>query len=378
MSEFPVITRYEVQGCEDVIRANAELWSSFKQGGISVKDFSESIKQNMEGTKAMTSAYRGIRSAIRDDMAGFIETSRVLTDVGRIGRDVLQMWQAYNIAMMRIESATQAVITAQKNLSKAQGNVADAGKDVAEWQGIYNQYLHDFGADSAYTKNAYEKLTEAQGNLSDAQSDAADALKNLTDAQNAVVNAQNQMYLGFVSMGLEVVGMAGSIMQLIVQLRILNALMLETQATGGLFGGVVAEFGGTAGLAAAGSVLGGATAGAIAFNWAKEAGLLPTLPIDITQATPLSPFAQGSTIQKIMQFPHGQLGIDYIPANMLIYAHKGERLLNPEQTRRERIGGARLITAKVTQNNTINNMADAKRAAEVAYQQFLKKLGDKS
>jgi len=157
------------------------------------------------------------------------------------------------------------------------------------------------------------------------------------------------MYIGFVSMGLEVIGMVGSIMQLIVQIRILNAVMLEAQATAGGFGGLLATFGGTAGLAGVAGVLGSATVGAVAFNWAKEHGLLPTLPIDITQATPLSPFAQGSTIQKIMQVPHGQLGIDYIPQNMLIYAHKGERLLNPERARHDRLNEARFIKATVTQ-----------------------------
>ena len=189
MSEFPVITRYEVQGCEDVIRANAELWSSFKQGGISVKAFSSSIKENMEGTFAMRRAYSGMRTAIRTEMAPMIESARTLTDIGRIGKDVLQMWQAYNIAMMRIQSAIQGVADAQKNLAKSQEDIAASQKDVAERLGIYNQYLHDFGADSAFTKDAYDKLTAAQNKLGDAQSDAVDALKNLTDAQNAVVNA---------------------------------------------------------------------------------------------------------------------------------------------------------------------------------------------
>lgn len=374
MSEFPIITRYEVAGAVDVMRANAELWNSFKQGGISLKDFSSSIKENTEGTYAMRRAYSGIRTSLRVEMASFIEASRVMADVGRIGKDVLQMWQSYNLAMMRIERAIRDVTDAQKDLADAQRNVADAQKDVAKWQQIYDQYLHDFGANSAFTKDAYDKLTEAQGNLTDAQSRSADMLTALANAQKEATKAQNELYIGFVGMGLEVLGMTANIMQLIVQIRLLKAVMLEAQATGGL----AAMFGGTAGLAGVAGVLGGATAGAIAFSWAKEAGMLPTLPFEIAQATPLGPYAQGTTAQKILQFPRGQLGIDYIPANMLIYAHKGERLLNPERARRDRLSETRLINAKVTQNNTINNMADAKRAAEVTYREFLKKLGDKT
>jgi hypothetical protein len=81
----------------------------------------------------------------------------------------------------------------------------------------------------------------------------------------------------------------------------------------------------------------------------------------------------------MLRISHGQLGIDYVPQNMLIYAHKGERLLNPEQTRRENIASAtRPIKAEVNQTNHIYNMVDADRAARLAYQEFMKKLAAKS
>lgn len=224
-TEFPVITRYEVVGAEDVIRTNAELWQSYKQGGLQVDQFSTSLRGNMEGTYAMRRAYSGIRMALRVEMAPLLESARALGDIATIGRDVIQMWQAYTIGQLRIERAMR--------------DVSDAQQDVAKWQGLYNQYLRDFGVDSAYTKDASENLI--------------DAYKRLKTAQDQAAKAQQDMIFGWVGMGLEIGGVISSLIQLGVHLKTLQAIMATTTGTEvGILGtGVTLGSLGTAALAAA-------------------------------------------------------------------------------------------------------------------------------
>lgn len=361
MSEFPVITRYEVVGAQDVIRTNAELWNSFRQGEMNVKEFSTSLKENMEGTYAMRRAYSGMRMAIRVSWAPLLETAQALNDVGRIGRDVVQMWQAYTMGQLRIERAMR--------------DVADAQQEVAKWQSLYNQYLRDFGADSAITKDASENLI--------------DAYKRLKETQEAATKAQSDMVFGFVGMGLEATGIIGTLVSLAYHVKVLKATLaaagIESAGFATSLGGI-----GAAATTALPPVL--LLMGAIAANklieeqkeawksqFPKEVQKGMILPKGMIEGQKEAQDTIFNALKNLIGgIPHGQLGIDYIPENMLIYAHKGEKLLNPEQTRRERIvTGNRPIQANVTQYNTITREADADAAADRAYQKLLKKLGAK-
>ena len=371
MSEFPVITRYEVVGAEDVMRTNAELWNSFKQGGVQVNDFNVALRENMEGTYAMRRAYSGIRMAVRVEWAAVLETSRAMMAVGRIGRDVLQMWQAYTLGQYRVEQAAKGVATAEE--------------DVAKWQFLYNQYLRDFGSESAYTKNAYENLAAAQ--------------KQLQSAQETSMKALSDMWVGYLGMGLTSFGIVASSIDLMYHVKVLKAITGANEELGGF----AAAWG--AGIAIPVTL---AIVGSIAIEeYLKELTKEPatTAPAGIQAVWSAIPVTQrqGMKLQEnlqniwdwltgggsqaspatelppiLQQVPHGQLGIDYIPQNMLIYAHKGERLLNPERTRQDRLSLTRPIIAKVTQHNIITKTADAERAADAAYQKILKKLGDKT
>lgn len=437
MSEFPVVTRYEVVGAQDVIRTNAELWQSFKQGNIDVKDFSGALRENMEGTYAMRRAYSGMRMAIRVEMAPLIESARVLQDVGSIGRDVVQMWQAYTIGQLRIERAMRDVV--------------DAQQEVAKWQELYNQYLRDFGLNSATTKDASENLINAY--------------KKLKEANDAAAKAQRDMWMGYVGMALEIGGVVGQIANLAVHIATLKATIAATTGaeTAGIFGtGLTAAGLGVALLAAAPPI---AAIGAGYWlaqqirpvgkgeqEYASFAEAAADLGITFEQLktemleTVATNETFGGSMDELIRYMQqynaltgggmavqysvggkygmitlsaeewqqllenikgGQYGIDYIPQNMYIYAHKGERLLNAEQarqqniaetflnvpreinhvsevhvhneTRNERIVSAsRPIKAEVNQTNHIYNMVDADRAARLAYQEFMKKLAAKS
>lgn len=326
----------------------------------------------MEGTYAMRRAYSGIRMAIRVAWAPLLESARALSAVGSIGRDVVQMWQAYTLGQYRIERAAR--------------DVSDAQQDVVKWQQLYNQYLRDFGSDAAFTKDALDNLTAAQNNLNDVQAAAA--------------KAQNDMNMGYVGMVLESTGVVASLVDVAYHIRVLNALMLES---GGVAGGLGAGLGGLGvafgGLGTAISGAGDALAAFVAGSGGAITALI--LGLDLIrelnyQATPEEtrwqieqyeklnkevglPNTQfgGSLFRKL--FPVGQYGVEDVPETGLWLLHKHERVLNPEQTRRERVASAtRPIVASVTQYNTITQKADADAAADRAYRKLLDKFANKS
>lgn len=375
LSEFPVITRYEVVGAEDVIRTNAQLWQSYKQGGMSVQDFTAATKENMEGTYAMRRAYSGMRMALRTEMAPLLESAKVLNDLGRIGRDVVQMWQAYTLGQLRIERAARDAV--------------DAQSEVAEWQKLYNQYLRDFGADSAFTKDASDNLTEAY--------------KHLKDAQDAAAKAQQDMTVGYVGMVLESASVVSSVISLITHVKMLQATLASTSGEAGLgalikglTGASLAATESVTAFAAAGesmSMLGFGAAGTAAGLLAPLAVVLPPLLLDFAgrQEKALEENPTLREMQKQIRAggamamggnPYykgeGQHGIDYIYDAGYYRLHKGERVLNAEQTRRNVLGATRPIQATVTQYNTITQQADAEAAADRAFRKFLKKCADKT
>jgi len=375
MSEFPIVTRYEVVGAEDVIRTNAQLWQSYKQGGMDVKQFSTAVKENMEGTYAMRRAYSGMRMALRTEMAPLLESAKVLNDLGRIGRDVVQMWQAYTLGQIRIERAARDVV--------------DATQDVAKWQQLYNEYLRDFGADSGFTKDASDNLTEAY--------------KHLKDAQDAAAKAQNDMNIGYVGMVLESASVVSSVISLITHVKMLQATLAATSGEAGLgalikglTGASLAATESVTAFAAAGesmSMLGFGAAGTAAGLLAPLAVVLPPLLLDFAgrQEKALEENPTLREMQKQIRAggamamggnPYykgeGQHGIDYIYDAGYYRLHKGERVLNAEQTRRNVLGTTRPIQATVTQYNTITQDADAEAAADRAFRKLLKRFADKT
>jgi len=282
----------------------------------------------------------------------------------------VQMWQAYTLGQMRIERAARDAV--------------DAQSEVAEWQNLYNEYLRDFGADSAFTKDAAENLAEAY--------------KKLKDAQDAAAKAQNDMNIGYVGMVLESASVVSSVISLITHVQLLKATLA---ATGGetIFGTLAKELAGVSTALASGfgagemSIFGTGAVGTAAGLLAPLAVVLPPLLLDFAgkQAEALEKNPTLAEMQKQIRAggamamggnPYykgeGQHGIDYIYDTGYYRLHKGERVLNPEQTRRNVLGATRPIQATVTQYNTITQEADADAAADRAFRKLLKRFADKT
>lgn len=312
---------------------------------------------NIEGIKELSKHYRDAEMTFRATHYQFLKTINVMQSIGGVGQSLVGMWQAYNIGQMRIERASR--------------NVAEANEKVAKWQAIYNQYLRDFGPDSAYTIDAFEKMTEA--------------MREEEEAINDNAKAQQDMWAGYGSMGLQSVGLVGDIAQITIAIQSLGAASAIAGGATGL--GAL-----TAGLTTLGSVATGilSSAAGIAILPAAIANIF--LPEEkkimgwgISEETP--PYEKEGYFPKewwqwipfagdiAKAFGGGQLGIPDVPRTGLYRLEKGETVLTPLQS--AALGGTKSVRASITQYNTIARDVDFERANDRALKQLLRKFGNK-
>lgn len=373
MSEFPVVTRYEIQGAETVIQTNARLLQSYQQGETSVKDFNKSLRENMEGFKAQNSVLSANRMAMRVQYNDLLQFGRVMSNIGSVGNSLLSMWQAYTIGQIRVEQANQGVAQAQLGVAKAHAKVEDAQKEVAKWQKIYNEYLRDFGSDSAYTKAALDSLTQAQEYQQEAQSGEKDAMAQVVEEMRKAAQALESLTVGYIGIGLQSVGAAANVANLIVNLKKLQgigAILIPITVTVGIVWAVQQgidwlseQIDKAAGWEAGtfkswqqfqkGLGLGGVGQGGIVTTHAPSLPSIPTVSGKPTITTPTSYTIAGGqpNLQNLETLigigGHYQFGTPYVPETALYLLHKGESV----KTARENANTAKTANSfKVTLN----------------------------
>jgi len=189
----PVTTEFRVEGAQETIDTIRQIWQAYKDGQVTAAQMTETLKQQAQAIYAQRRAYTLMRTTLRMQNLTLRETARFLNRVGYIGRQVMSMWTAYTVAQIRVERLSR--------------DVADAQKEVAKWQDLVNQYLRDFGEDSAYYLDAVEQLKTAQDELKESQQDLAEA--------------QQDNIAGYASMLMGAVGLVGQIMYLKEQTDIL-------------------------------------------------------------------------------------------------------------------------------------------------------------
>lgn len=174
---MPLVTEIQVAGVEDVKSQLADLWRSFREGNITIKELNKQMREIGAPIYAMRRSLTLLRTEWRMQHQTLIATSRVMRDIGYIGKSIISMLQAYQISQIRI--------------AQAQRDVAEATKTVAELQDRYNRYLEVFGEDSVFTKRAYEELQEAIENK-----------QRAIEEVNRALQEQNLQYIGIgLSMG---------------------------------------------------------------------------------------------------------------------------------------------------------------------------------
>lgn len=414
---FDVTTRYITEGAADTIRANAEIFASLRSGQGNVKELSLTLREQNESLYAQRRAYSAMRMTMRVYYAEVFETVRAMQALGHIGTSILQMFNSYTLGMYRIE--------------RAQRDVTEAVADAAKWQGLYAQYLRDFGVNSAYTKEAFDSLREA--------------LEKKNAAEEASARATEAMNMAYIGMALQSIGIVASLVDVAYHIKLVTEMASAgTGAVGGLAGAftavkVAVE---SVGFAAIALSLAKIAVIVLAVKWLAEQMTPPSeygygvgvgeweykslaeaaageamTPEQLTetfkqkqgeQAKETAKWIQqygektgtywmpyygkerwgniGLTKEEFLQLLGGLLkgegagGIANVPVTGLYKLHRNEQVLTPEQKRMMgQLGtsGSLGRTIQVTQYNQIHETVDFERANEQAVVAILRKLGNK-
>jgi hypothetical protein len=143
----PLTTEIRVEGAEESKKSIMEFFEAYRSGKEDVRELNKAMREQYSSLYGMRRALSLVRTEWRMQHAVWVSGARVMRDVGRIGRTLTSMWQAYTLGMMRVE--------------QAQRDVRSATMDVSEAQQDYNRYLEIFGEDSVYAKDALSKLNVA-------------------------------------------------------------------------------------------------------------------------------------------------------------------------------------------------------------------------
>lgn len=218
MGEAPLITRLGIEGEADVLSALNQLRQAFRQQGADVKMLNESMRQYSGGIYGARRGIMLLRTEIRQQMAEFLELGRTLRDIGSIGRNVVQIWQAYSIAQIRTTQAAQNLREAQSRISITQSHLTELRR-----QGL----------------TTTEEYLNAQIALNKAITDEK-------DRRNELNKAQQENIIGYAGMALQMADIAARSITLILHLRVLRALTVgQTAAT---WSATAAEYAHTAAL----------------------------------------------------------------------------------------------------------------------------------
>jgi len=217
---MPVTTEFRVEGIAQAIHAIQQYYQTLKEGiGIN-RELAQAYQQSKTLVYEQRRALYMLQSTYRLQTARLTEVLRTLNTLGAIGRQTSIMWFVHNLYQMRVERSSR--------------DLAHAQKEVAKWQDLVNQYLRDFGEESAYYLDALERLKEAQQRLKEAQASAA--------------QAQQEAIVGYGTMALSALSVVSAMVSVRQQIGYLS-MLLKTQAAPALQATTTAL--GTAGLAGA-------------------------------------------------------------------------------------------------------------------------------
>ena len=202
---MPLTTEVRVEGVRDATQELIEFFRAFREGRQDVQTINAAMRETAAPIYGMRRSLMLLRTEMRANYAYWFETARVLRDIGRIGRNITQMWTAYTVSQIRV--------------AQAQRGVAEATKTVAELQDRYNRYLEVFGENSVFTKRAYEELQEAQ--------------ERLKMEQEELNRALEQQKIGWIGIGLQMGDIVAAIPLTIYHLKMLK---YELAGIGGLKG----------------------------------------------------------------------------------------------------------------------------------------------
>jgi len=362
---MPLVTEIQVVGVEDVTQKLIEYFNAYKQGTQDIQTLNEAMRQTAAPIYGMRRSLMLLRTEWRVMHAVWIEGARVMRDIGRIGRNVTQIWTAWTVGQIRLENASR--------------NYREACEEVAKAQQEYNEYLEAFGEASIYTKEAYERLQEA--------------IERQRDAEQQLQRAQQETIIGYIGIALQIGDIIGTIPTMILHIHMLQATMKTASiaaktltASLGTIGAVLAGFAaGVMVVQALTEAFGqtGAAASAIIGVLVMVAAILAKMALSVSilsfgGAALAGIAAFGAAMAAYGAYSYAtykpkQYG-GYIPETGLYLLHAGEYVVPKHETHKT----TKMINATINQYVTVTKEVDWTIASRRAIDQLIEELGEKS
>ena len=377
MAEAPLVTRLKVEGADECIRSLRDYYRCFKEGIVDVKALNMGLREWSGQIYGGRRALSLMRTEWKLQHAAWLEGARVMRDVGRIGKTLVGVWQAYTIGMIRVD--------------RAQADVRKTTKDLAQAQDVYNRYLEVFGEDSVYTIQALEDVESAQRANEDALKDAK--------------KAQDDMNAGMLTFALSLPTVGADLITMVGHLRALKEILV---GAGGVKEALVAAKLAISGLGVAGAAaLIGLPALAVGATLALNELIKATTPPEVLEAyreareiVPYAPPRGGvisRTAMRILEREEpetyrrireeasgaargytrvlggGALGIPFVPETGFYRLHRGEEVRRSTVARGDR--GVTVRQVRITQNiANVSSDYDVDRLATEAYRKLMRKM----
>lgn len=189
-----LLTRFGTEGADSYMAEIGMIRKELLALGYAHEGLGEKLKEYTKFIYGVRRAQTAIRTTWRVYHAELMESMRVMRDVGYIGRNIVQMWQAYTIAQMR---------------------VADATRNVSSMM-----------VDEVIIQDALTRARQAgdEDRIIDLQIQLGRAHNDVAQAQRDVTKAQRDNIVGYIGIGLQMGDIISRSVTLIYHMNVLLGL----------------------------------------------------------------------------------------------------------------------------------------------------------
>jgi len=182
----PLETEVHVVGTQQFVRDLSECYHNILRVGEATKATRDQMREARAPILALRRAVVGMRTAYRMQHAAMLEGMRFMMSMGTMGKQITHMWQAWNVAQIRVTQAQEGYAAAQERVNLLQNEATSLQR-----QGVTSgkEYL-----------DVQLKLNEAK-----AQAEAR---------SKALAKAQQDNLIGYIGIGLQVTGLIPRIQDL--------------------------------------------------------------------------------------------------------------------------------------------------------------------
>ena len=164
----------------------ARIYQELRNGSISVRDANSALRDYGESILSQNRALRLLGTEYRVSNAATIEAMRGLQALGSIGNTLMNVYNSFNLSQIRLQDQTR--------------NLSDSQESLIEVQGRLRKVSAELGSDSVYAQALMQEETRLK--------------KKVADDTQSLTISQQQLNIGYVSMGLSLVGLPQKIFNL--------------------------------------------------------------------------------------------------------------------------------------------------------------------